>query len=174
MAERLRSGLNDKRGEYFVDTDPGVGNGTGFTSTGADSSTNDRSIPTGSLSTGYHRAYIRYLNDSGLWGPVFNQLVYVIDTATVSAPPIAKGEYFVDTDPGAGNGTSFTAIGADSTTDSLSIATAAFSAGYHMLYIRYANDSGLWGPAFNELFLRKRYGYYLRASAGKRGVFCGY
>ncbi len=57
------------QGEYFFDTDPGVGHGTHIAiSTPADSVNLNLSIPTGSLSAGFHHLYVRFQYSTGTWG----------------------------------------------------------------------------------------------------------
>ena len=92
------------RGEYFFDTDPGIGNATNFNfASVADSVETTLNIPTTSLSLGLHVLYMRTLNDSGSWSFSEARMVNIINqTANTS---IATAEYFFDTDPGIGLGT---------------------------------------------------------------------
>lgn len=130
--------------EWFIDTDPGIGNGivTNFTTSVA-SITMPLSINTSSLSSGVHRLYIRVKDDNTIWSLVECKLFYIMSAATTQSNLIA-GEWFVDTDPGTGNGTAISfAEGAfiDKTFD---INNASFSVGTHKLFVRVKNSAGVW------------------------------
>ncbi|MEY2830684.1 MAG: hypothetical protein RIQ33_2542, partial [Bacteroidota bacterium] len=129
--------------EYFFDTDPGVGNGTSLNITAVyDSATFNSGINIGNMSVGLHYVYVRMKAD-GKWGHTQSKAFF----ATVSSGPVTwKGEYFIDTDPGVGNGTSFTSIGnADSVNYSGNINVGNVSGGLHNLYVRYKDGNGVWG-----------------------------
>ncbi|MBL7941226.1 MAG: hypothetical protein JNM00_00565, partial [Flavobacteriales bacterium] len=86
------------QGEYFWDTDPGVGNGTGFNLSNTSSSySGDVQFSSVGLTSGYHNLYIRMRAASGQWGHPKRKTIWVADN-------IVGGEYFWDTDPGVGNG----------------------------------------------------------------------
>ena len=91
--------------EYFIDTDPGKGNGVAITvSTPGDIVNFTASIPTASLSTGFHFAAIRVKDANGVWG-LFEKRGFYISSSTTDAANITAAEYFFDADPGVGNGT---------------------------------------------------------------------
>ncbi len=89
-----------KKGEYYFDTDPGVGNGTAFTFTQADSINMTFPAPTGTLSVGFHKAYVRTLNTNNVWSLSYEHLFYVYDNTPPPSPttpaPVAAMEYFFD------------------------------------------------------------------------------
>src|SRR5439155_27176316 len=61
------------------------------------------------------------------------------------AQEIARGEYFIDTDPGIGLATPLTAFAQNDTVNiSQSIALTGYNAGFHNLYIRFQADNGTW------------------------------
>ncbi|MCG3164958.1 MAG: hypothetical protein POELPBGB_00718 [Bacteroidia bacterium] len=126
--------------EYFFDTDPGVGNGTSLSiGTSADSVDFNATIPTTGLTAGYHMLYVRTKNSNGKWSHYQRRRIYIDEIKITAA------EYFYDTDPGIGNGTS---VPVTATLDSISfnatVATTGLTAGYHMLYLRTINDKGKW------------------------------
>jgi hypothetical protein len=132
------------RGEYFFDTDPGIGNATTFNfASVADSVETTLNIPTTSLSLGLHVLYMRTLNDSGSWSFSEARMVNIINqTANTS---IATAEYFFDTDPGIGLGTALSVgLVADSVEFNPQIAAGSLSTGLHVLYIRTKNTDGIW------------------------------
>src|ERR1035437_1987019 len=103
------------KAEYYSDTDPGTGSGTVFTFTQTDSINLPLSIPMKSLAVGLHKLCIRIQDSTKRWGLSNEHLFYVYDTThTVTfAAQLKKGEYYIDTDPGAGIGTAFTFTQAD-------------------------------------------------------------
>ena len=144
-------------GEYFIDTDPGVGHGYVLSSFAtADSVNQTISITSAGLSPGFHRVYLRYIDSNGRWGNTANYLFTVLDTTLYGSTvivPVIHGEYFVDTDPGAGNGTGLpTFSSADSLIQTLSINTAGLTNGFHRVYLRYRDSLGRWGNTLNYLF----------------------
>ena len=58
------------KGEYFIDSDPGVGNATVFSVTAAASVDQELDIDLPELSEGRHILGIRYQNTEGVWGHV--------------------------------------------------------------------------------------------------------
>src|SRR5690606_37842954 len=100
--------------EYFIDTDPGIGNGQSITlSAGVDLANISAPVNTTGLSNGIHRVYIRTKSNEGRWSLTNVQNFTVdIDPAYPAAPATAQniiaGEYFIDTDPGLGAGTPIT------------------------------------------------------------------
>ena len=97
--------------EYFIDTDPGAGNGTTIVLTpGVNISNLAASVSLTGLTNGVHRLYIRTRSADGKWS-ITSQRDFLYDADIVChAPPpapqnIIAAEYFIDTDPGAGGGT---------------------------------------------------------------------
>lgn len=90
--------------EYFFDSDPGMGNGISLSVGPAGETINfTASISTASLSSGFHTLAIRTRDANNLWGAFESRAVYVSGTVS-NAANINAAEYFIDADPGAGNG----------------------------------------------------------------------
>ncbi len=88
-------------GEYFINQDPGEGNGTPLNSTYG-FATADVTINSVSIN---NVVYIRFKSSNGKWGPsrsIKNQYPIL-----ASGSLIQVGEYFVNSDPGIGNGNKF-------------------------------------------------------------------
>ena len=136
-------------GEYFFDTDPGLGNGIAIPSfTASDSVDLNFTVNTAGLSEGYHKVYIRLKDDNGEWGIYSGRTIHIIS----SNPPasavlnIIAAEYFFDTDPGYGTGIALPFFAVNDSIDlNFTINTTGLSEGYHKLYIRLKNDTGEWG-----------------------------
>lgn len=151
LAQLASMGQQLIKAEYFFDTDPGVGQGTNIAiAVPADSVDFSFSVPVNSLSTGLHNLYVRTLNDSGIWSIAENRLINVYK-ASLSADIVAA-EYFLDSDPGIGLGTSIaTGLAADSVEFISSITIGSISLGLHNLYIRTKNNDGIWSISENRL-----------------------
>jgi hypothetical protein len=163
--------------EYFVDTDPGEGNATALTAQdGAFDSEVEAIVPvdlnaTG-LSVGPHLIGIRYKDDNNTWGDVLYQTIHVYDAnpsgsgsggsdggesggSSVGFATITGAEYFVDTDPGEGNGTAFQPQdGAfDSEVESIlpkDLNVTGLSVGPHLVGVRYKDNSNIWGDVLYQ------------------------
>ncbi len=149
-------------GEYFIDTDPGVGLGTGIPSiTIGDSVFKTFSFSTAGLINnglfaGLHQLYYRFRDTSGRWGFTDNMPFTVYDTTRANqiiSAQINRGEYFIDTDPGLGNGTVFTFTGPiDSVQTSFNLSTTGLSVGVHNIFIRFRGTDGKWGITDQKQF----------------------
>lgn len=125
--------------EYFYDTDPGTGNGTPLTISGLqDSLTWNPQISAAGLSSGTHYLYIRSKNANGSWSLSEGRPVTIQNTLNAL-------EYFVDKDPGQGNGVQ---VEIPPLTDSLelqlSLPAYSLPAGKHILYFRSCDSNGKW------------------------------
>ncbi|HXH18570.1 MAG TPA: hypothetical protein VNJ07_05760, partial [Chitinophagales bacterium] len=89
------------KAEYFYDTDPGFGNATTIPITAGDSIELTQSFPTNSLTPGMHTLYVRTRDANGKWSVFSKRAIHIQQPVY----PIVAAEYFVDTDPGFGNGT---------------------------------------------------------------------
>lgn len=134
--------------EYYIDDDPGYGSGTTITTAGGTTIDETFNIATGGISLGFHTLFIRVRNISGFWGLSEARLIYVDPTGAGTVVNITAIEYFFDADPGYGSGTAITVSTPGATIDEIgNIATGALSLGFHTLFIRVQNASGVWGQA---------------------------
>ena len=130
--------------EYFLDTDPGQGNGTSIpVSTGANVNF-VVSVPTTSLSPGFHFVAVRTKDVNDRWG-IFESRGFYITTSTTDVPDITAAEYFFDTDPGNGSGTSIPVTAGAATTFTVSIPSTGLLPGFHFLAVRTKGANGKWG-----------------------------
>ena len=130
--------------EYFWDSDPGFGNGQALTLTSGTSVELSQSLDVSGLSTGFHVLYTRCRDSRGQWSTSNIQNIYKIDESALSEVDIDRMEYFWDTDPGHGNGTSIDV--SDQTVQSLtaSVDVSALDAGFHGFYARFRDVNGNW------------------------------
>ena len=133
--------------EYFFDTDPGMGLATPLSITpGVNPLTFSTTISTSSLTAGHHVLFIRTKDEVGDWSMYEPQGFYI-------RVPVVEAEWFVDTDPGVGNGT---AIAISSPTDLVSFNTTitpgVLPDGDHFLFIRTKDIFGTWSCYEPQVF----------------------
>lgn len=146
-------GVSDiTRVEYFFDRDPGLGNGIAIPVTaGADVSLSN--VVIGSLDTlkpGFHSLFVRAQNFAGSWS-ITNRTDLIVVRPNFGIKDnllsgIIKAEYFFNTDPGFGNGTSIPLTsGTEQNLSNIIIGGLdTLKPGFHTLNIRMQNADGLW------------------------------
>ncbi|WP_312296758.1 T9SS type A sorting domain-containing protein [Chryseobacterium sp.] len=143
--------------EYFWDTDPGTGNGNPvLASDGNFDSVFEQLNKTGIATpgTGLHKFNIRIKDNTGVWGPVFSNVIDVQSNQSSMVIAVAQAEYFWDTDPGTGNGTPVLAIDGtfDNVIEQLSkTGVSTPGSGLHKFNIRIKDNMGVWGPVFTNV-----------------------
>lgn len=136
--------------EYFIDTDPGEGMGTSISGTFSESTeTLNFDVSASGLAEGQHKIYVRFKDANGKWGSPRGQVFNVSEQADFTYS-LTKGEYFIDTDPGEGNGTPIntTVDGSfDGTEESveLDVNLNSLTDGAHIVYTRFQDNTGSWG-----------------------------
>lgn len=128
--------------EYFFDTDPGVGNGTGISVTAGDSINITTDLASDTLSTGFHVVGTRARDEDGNWGITDLKAVYVGRAELVTLTPLAQLEYFYNDDPGFGAGTIIPVSG-DSIDMKINIVPPP-TAGIHTLTVRVKDANDVW------------------------------
>ncbi|TXE12792.1 T9SS type A sorting domain-containing protein [Seonamhaeicola algicola] len=138
--------------EYFFNTDPGVGNGT-VLSVDSNSGVLNQvfNIPTGSLPEGFHSFYLRTQDTNGTWSLYDRQIIYIKEF-DFSLHQVTNAEYFIDTDPGVGNGTQVAFGDASQNTQALNINTTGLAEGEHVFYVRVQDTNGDWSIYDTALF----------------------
>ncbi len=133
-------------GEYFFNTDPGIGNGTPINVTSSDSISIVAPISVVGLALGFHNLFIRFKDTRNVWSMYEGRVVYVAPSfVSKDASPIVSAEYFFDTDPGVGNGTS---IASFTKSDSINLVSAisvtGLNSGFHNVFIRTKDSLNRW------------------------------
>jgi hypothetical protein len=133
--------------EYFIDTDPGVGNGINVPITAATNIANfNISVDLSTVSVGFHKVYTRSRDAMGHWSETAFYTFYKAATYTPpTLPKIVEIEYFVNTDPGVGNATKRMVV-ASTVYNSFPLETCLLNAvvGANKLYVRSKDASGKW------------------------------
>jgi hypothetical protein len=142
--------------EYFWDTDPGQGSATpmiafdgnfndALEAIGAETS----ALPT----TGVHVLHVRSKDAVGAWSAPFRVVVDVVG-GVVTFPEIrvAAAEYYVNDDPGPGNGTPMLAVDSDFSAALEALRGGGIPvpviAGVNVLWLRAKDVNDAWGPSF--------------------------
>lgn len=148
--------------EYFINTDPGLGNAVNIPVTAALDINN---IPVAVNTAGLAAAttnhlFVRTKNNEGAWS-IANEKEFVVlianDPAYPSAPAVAQNvvavEYFLDSDPGIGNAIAVPLTAATDISNQLVVVnTTGLSNGQHRIYIRSKSSDGKWSISNNAAF----------------------
>lgn len=148
--KQVRVAAQISEAEYFLDVDPGAGNGVSIAITEGASvaATFPLTIST-LMPPGLHYLYIRTKSSTDVWGLAQRQPYYVKNS-------LAAAEYFIDSDPGPGNGTPFTLPVDDTIVQTQSVTLPGdIAPGLHYLYARSRSSDGIWGLTQQTQFFVK-------------------
>jgi len=150
--------------EFFVDTDPGIGNATPIYAT--DGSFDDsiehiflNNLSVSNLNKGWHQLFIRGKDNANQWGPLKSIAFNIVkqNDPLVKDYTINSVEYFIDIDPGQGNAIQVPA--ADGSFNSAieyislnNLPVSNLTSGWHHLYIRGKDNNNQWGPTKSIAF----------------------
>ncbi len=140
------SAQNIIRTEYYIDTDPGFGMGTNVPVVPAANINNLQfSIPLGAVSYGFHTIFVRAMDANGHWSLNLVSPFYRVSLNTNAIANIVDAEYFIDSDPGFGQGTNILVSPAPNVNNlQVTIGLGAVANGFHILYIRAKDANGRW------------------------------
>lgn len=144
--------------EYYIDTDPGWGNGTALTITPGTILGNVAfNLDFSALAEGVHTVGIRSQDSLGAWS-LDNKWLFAKTYTSITPPPqpaINRVEYYIDNDPGWGNGTNVAITPkTDITTLSIPIDMTALQSGVHIAAIRSQDSLGAWSLDNKWLFVK--------------------
>ena len=130
--------------EYFIDTDPGEGNGTAVNITSNEDIIDQSAlISTINLINGIHTLYFRSQNANGAWS--LNHSTTFLKNKEYVDKDIVQLEYFWNNDPGQGLGQQISISPNNDIIDiSTSISISGLDIGSHALHIRSKDDAGIW------------------------------
>lgn len=145
--------------EYFLNADPGPGNGTSIplsTSSSVDLAVEIPASTIAALPEGVHSLVCRVMDAEGDWSIAFSRPFYKVDELPSTTPaPVTAAEYFINSDPGPGNGTAIPltpSVSPGFAVDVPSATIAALSDGIHTLVCRVMDADGDWSIAFARPF----------------------
>jgi hypothetical protein len=133
------------KAEYFIDTDPGFGSGTNIPITPGTITDFSFTAPLTSLSNGVHILYTRIKDQNGTWSPTYKSVIYKENITSLTLPDITKLEFFINTDPGYGNGTDIPVTPGSVVTDvNFAVDITGLPEGNHKVYIRGKDENNHW------------------------------
>jgi len=96
---------------------------------------------------------------------------FLLFTSFASAQVLTRAEYFFDTDPGKGNGTSLSITQAASVTETFSINVNSLSVGIHTFNIRFVDSNGHWSLFSQRTFFIVNASVVITATSIKRAEY---
>jgi uncharacterized protein (TIGR02145 family) len=140
--------------EYFIDDDPGYGNGTMIPLSKDGNSTLAFDVNMDGLSSGLHTLFMRVKDNIGSWSTTTHLPFLVGKYGLDPLPAIVQAEYFFDSDPGVGAGYQMP-VDPNSTTEiEYVIPLENLSQGWHTLYFRALDAHGNWGITHYRPFVK--------------------
>ena len=146
---------NISRIEYYVDTDPGFGNGTAVTYSGTNDIATSFILNIVSLSSGSHIVGVRSKDASGVWS-LDNKFLFLKPYSGTVPADISNIEYYVDADPGYGNATALSFTGTSDVVTAFNLNTTPLTKGLHIIGVRSRDINGAWSMD-NKWLLVKPY-----------------
>ena len=138
--------------EYFIDTDPGRGLGTQVALGNVSAVDTTLNIPLSGVSPGIHTLYVRAKDEQGRWG--FTQRrVFMVTSGSGTSRELSYLEYFIDSDPGRGQGTSLPLAGVVTSDSTYNIDLTNVSPGIHTLYVRAKDNANAWSFTQRRVFM---------------------
>ena len=132
------------KAEYFVDADPGQGNGTVIPAFAPGETVNlSFAIPTIGMAGGFHFLNIRVADVNGVWSRSETRGFYLSATNS-NTTNITAAEYFIDSDPGPGNAIPAGIGGAGQIVQFVANIPLSIISGFHFLAIRVKDEEGKW------------------------------
>ncbi len=141
--------------EWFIDTDTGYHMGGPVTITAATDVTQTFAVPIPFIPYGLHRLFVRALDANGNWSLASQQLFYREPYFVNNTANITKAEYFLDTDPGFGNGTDISITPGADITFNFTGNISSLSNGLHRLFVRTRDADGKWSLTSQQLFYKE-------------------
>ena len=141
-------------GEYFFDSDPGLGQGTAFSFTADSTLDQTFSLDVSTLELGWHDLYVRFLDDSSHWSLTNSQHFYIAPIVSSESPVnLSSFEYFIGEDPGVGLANQVPLNGSNTADDIIQIAMTNLGTGFHHFSFRTRDDLAQWGLT-ESVFIR--------------------
>ena len=140
--------------EYFIDEDPGHGNGVEIPITPGLDKNEDIVIATSQLTSGFHTLYVRSQDDAGRWGHIRQQLFLIQETSQPVQPILARTEFFVNQDPGWGLANEVTLVPSYEINQNIIELFNDKPSGFHSIYARSKSENGTWGMLHKQLIYK--------------------
>lgn len=147
------SGISQITGfEYFIDSDPGIGQATSFSIGNGISVSGEFKVPLDALEKGFHYLGVRTFDSDGRVSQTYLHPFYLL---SIQSGQISEVEYFVDEDPGHGKGTKIPFELDDNGYINYSIPLSTVNEGHRLLGIRSKNTVGVWSQTKHWFFYNR-------------------
>ncbi len=140
--------------EYFLDTDPGAGNGRAFLVPVSANVSIQTQVSLQGLPPGFHTVSVRFQDSNDNWSLAKTRL-YLIEN-----PPsenlkntLTALEYFIDIDPGTGNGSKVNISPGAEASVAIPVNLFGLPEGFHNVGLRFQDQAGSWSLTKTRLFL---------------------
>jgi PKD repeat protein len=143
--------------EHFFDNDPGYGQGTviNLTSPLPIVTGYELDVSTDGLSNGLHRLFIRSMDDSSRWGATMMRTYFVNQILPADNPyTMLKLQYFLNTDPGYGQGTIINLSQTEMVNDQFVVDVSDLPDGFNRLFIRTMDSKYSWSVTHSRVFFK--------------------
>ncbi len=144
------------RVEYFIDTDPGYGNAINLGFVGTTNATAAINIDLTALAQGVHVVGVRSKDVNNAWS-LDNKWLFVkpYSSSAVLQPNINRVEWYLDADPGYGNGTPLSIAAAQDLAGLFfNVDMIPLSQGVHIVGVRSRDANGAWSLDNKWLFVK--------------------
>lgn len=142
------------RAEYFIDTDPGFGQGIAINFLPLPELELDFEVDLSNIETGLHQLFVRIQDHTGAWSTVHYENFIRLTGAGQETSEIIYAEYFIDTDPGFGNANSLAITNGKTVNLTTDIDLQAIATGLHRFSLRVQDNQGAWSTLLSDIFIR--------------------
>ncbi|MEL6675602.1 MAG: T9SS type A sorting domain-containing protein [Bacteroidota bacterium] len=141
--------------EYFLDQDPGFGNGLSLNIVPGDTVNYLDSITLTGIQPGFHQLCFRARDAGQRYGLSTCRKIYVFDPSPpdntpTNAGPIVAAEYFLDQDPGGGLGIPIPITPGDTVISNPTLDFTGYPQGDYLLGIRVRDSLGNWSYVMHD------------------------
>jgi hypothetical protein len=151
MASYLAFSQQLTQAEYFFDSDPGFGQAHAIGITPSNDINVDEMLNIDGLSPGFHIVYLRVIDDQGNWSSVLSHSFYIEENHGMTSE-INYVEYFIDDDPGYGEGIAYNAGSGNVLIENFMADMTNVTEGTHQFSMRMRNELQQWSQTYSQPF----------------------
>ncbi|MCB2409519.1 CARDB domain-containing protein [Hymenobacter lucidus] len=147
---------NITQAEYYLDTDPGLGQATALPVTATRQLDQVYTLDLSALPAGVHTLNVRVRDANKHWSLTYSQSFLKMGNASGNgtAPNITRAEYYIDSNPGLGRGTALPVTSGASIDHTYSLDLSALTPGVHTINVRTMDANKHWSLTHTQSFLK--------------------